>query len=289
MTTPPASPIAPTPDGTSTSRCPACGAPATGRFCSTCGTALAGAVCATCSAGLTPGARFCHRCGTPAGAPSSARSRGFASALPWAVAALALVSLTALVVGQRFGARGNPGTPGVEVLDGANMQGATPIAPPGSIAGTDPAGLAPRAPDISQLTPEQRAERLYDRIMTEHEAGRPDAVRSFLPMARAAYEMIGPLNLDQRYDLGRLGEVGGDTALARAQADTILAARPTHLLGLILAARVARMEGSDARARALEARLVAAEPAERSAALPEYGLHRNDIDRALAAARAASK
>jgi hypothetical protein len=54
--------------------------------------------------------------------------------------------------------------------------------------------------------------------MTEHEAGRQDAVRSFLPMARAAYEMIGPLNLDQRYDLGRLGEVGGDTALARAQA-----------------------------------------------------------------------
>ena len=290
MTTPPASPIAPPPDGTSnTSRCPGCGAPATGRFCSSCGTALAGATCATCSASLTPGARFCHRCGTPAGAPSSARSRGLASALPWAVAALALVSLTALVVGQRFGARGNPSAPTVEVLDGANMQGATPIAPPGPLGGDASAGAAPRAPDISQLTPEQRAERLYDRIMTEHEAGRPDAVRSFLPMARAAYEMIGPLNLDQRYDLGRLGEVGGDTTLARAQADTILAARPTHLLGLILAARVARMQGSDARARALDARLLAAEPAERSAALPEYLLHRNDIDTALAAARSAPK
>ena len=289
MTTPPVSPIAPAPDATTTSRCPSCGAPATGRFCSSCGTALAGATCATCSAALTPGARFCHRCGTPAGAPSSAPSRGFASALPWAVAALALVSLTALVVGQRFGARGNPSTPGVEVLDGANMQGATAIAPPGSIAGTDPSGAGPRAPDISQLTPEQRAERLYDRIMTEHEAGRQDAVRSFLPMARAAYEMLGTLNLDQRYDLGRLGEVAGDTALARAQSDTILAARPTHLLGLILAARVARMEGSDARARALDARLLAAEPAERSAALPEYALHRNDIDRALTAARTAAK
>jgi hypothetical protein len=57
----------------------------------------------------------------------------------------------------------------------------------------------------------------------------------------------------------------------------------------ILAARAARMEGSDARASALDARLVAAEPAERSAALPEYALHRNDIDRALASARAASK
>ena len=288
MTTPPATPLAPTPDGTSTSRCPACGAPASGRFCSSCGTALAGATCATCSAPLTPGAHFCHRCGTPAGAPSTAPSRGFASALPWAVAALALVSLTALVVGQRFGARGNLGSPTADVLDGANMQGATPIGPPAADAAGAPAA-APRAPDISQLSPEQRAERLYDRIMTEHEAGREDAVRSFLPMARAAYEMIGPLNLDQRYDLGRLGEVGGDTTLARAQADTILAARPTHLLGLILAARVARMEKSDARARALDARLLAAEPAERSAALPEYLLHRNDIDAALAAARSAAK
>jgi hypothetical protein len=289
MTTPPATPLAPTPDGTTTSRCPACGAPASGRFCSSCGTALAGATCATCSASLTPGARFCHRCGTPAGAPSTAPSRGFASALPWAVAALALVSLTALVVGQRFGARGNPGAPTADVLDGANMQGATPIGPSAGDAAGAPTGPAPRAPDISQLSPEQRAERLYDRIMTEHEAGREDAVRSFLPMARAAYEMIGPLNLDQRYDLGRLGEVGGDTALARAQADTILKARPTHLLGLILAARVARMEGSAGRARALDARLLAAEPAERSAALPEYLLHRNDIDAALAAVRSAAK
>ncbi|PYP75729.1 MAG: hypothetical protein DMD35_20820 [Gemmatimonadetes bacterium] len=290
MTTPPASPVAPTPDGTSTSRCPSCGAPASGRFCSSCGTALAGATCATCFASLTPGARFCHRCGTPAGAPSTAPSRGLASALPWAVAAIALVSLTALVVGQRFGARGNSDAPTTEVLDGANMQGATPIGPSATAdAGRAPAGPVPRAPDISQLSPEQRAERLYDRIMTEHEAGREDAVRSFLPMARAAYEMIGPLNLDQRYDLGRLGEVGGDTALARAQADTILKVRPTHLLGLILAARVARMEGSAARAGALDARLLAAEAAERSAALPEYLLHRNDIDTALATARSAAK
>lgn len=288
MTTPPVSPLAPTPDGTSTSRCPSCGAPASGRFCSSCGTTLTGVTCATCSASLTPGARFCHRCGTPAGAPSAARARGFASALPWAVAAIALVSLTALVVGQRFGARKTPSATS-DVLDGANMQGATPIGPAQSGDAGAPAGTPPRAPDISQLTPEQRAERLYDRIMTEHEAGRTDAVRSFLPMARAAYEMIGSLNLDQRYDLGRLGEVGGDTALARAQADTILKARPTHLLGLILASRVARMEGSDARARALDARLLAAEAAERSAALPEYLLHKNDIDVALAAARATPK
>src|SRR3954471_5216906 len=159
MTTPPASPTAPTPDGVSASRCPNCGAPASGRFCSSCGTALAGATCSTCAATLKPGARFCHRCGTPSGAPSAAPSRGLASALPWAVAALALVSLTALVVGQRVGARGNPGAPTTEVLDAANMQGATPIGPPaGDATEGAPAGTMPRAPDISQLSPEQRAE-----------------------------------------------------------------------------------------------------------------------------------
>jgi hypothetical protein len=287
--TPPASPAAPSPgpDPAATTRCPSCGASASGRFCSSCGTALAGATCATCSAALTPGARFCHRCGTPAGAASAAPTRGFASALPWGVAALALVSLTALVVGQRFGARNSPPS-NTEVLDGANGQGTTVITQGGADGGAPAPGM-PRAPDISQLTPEQRAERLYDRIMTEHEAGRQDAVRSFLPMAVAAYEMLDSLNLDQRYDLGRLGEVGGDTALARAQADTILEKRPTHLLGLILGARIARMEGNEARARALDGRLAAAAPQERNAGLPEYLLHKNDIDSALAAARPSAK
>lgn len=240
----------------------------------------ASAACASCSTTLSPGARFCHRCGTPAGGALAA-PKGMAGVLPWAVAALALVSLIALVAGQRFGARAG-GASVADVAEGSNAQPAAPFA-------GAPAGAMPRAPDISQLTPAQRAERLYDRIMTEHEAGRADNVRAFMPMAIAAYEMLGPLTLDQRYDLGRLGEVGGDISLARAQADTILRTRPTHLLGLILSARIARAEKADSRARALDARLLAAEAQERAAALPEYLLHRSDIDAALAASRPASK
>src|SRR5436305_1370346 len=152
------------------------------------------------------------------------------------------------------------------------MQGATPIGPGGapdasaggpSGAPNGVAGPMPRAPDISQLTPEQRAERLYDRIMREFEAGNLENVRTFMPMAVAAYQMLSPMSLDQRYDLGRIGEVGGDLALAEAQADTILRTRPTHLLGLILASGVARMEKKEAQARAFDARLVAAESRER--------------------------
>jgi uncharacterized membrane-anchored protein len=193
--------------------------------------------------------------------------------MPWAVAAIALVALIALVAGQRFGAR-----PTSDVLDGSNAQGATPVGAPD--------GAMPRAPDISQLTPAQRAERLYDRIMREAETGKTENVRTFLPMAVAAYEMIAPLNTDQRYDLGRIGEVSGDTTLARAQADSILRQRPTHLLGLILGAKAARMVGNEPHAQQFDERLRAVAPRERSAGLPEYLLHKRDIDSALAQMRA---
>jgi len=198
--------------------------------------------------------------------------------LPWAVAALALVSLIALVVGQRFGARQTAS--GVDVLEGANGQGTTVITAPGA-AGAAQSGM-PRAPDISQMSPGERAERLYDRIMTEHEAGNDANVRAFMPMALAAYEMIAPLNLDQHYDVGRIGVVGGDSALARAEADTILASRPTHLLGLILGAQAARMAGNESRAKEFDQRFAAALPKERNAGLAEYLLHKNDIDAAAA-------
>jgi hypothetical protein len=227
---------------------------------------------------MTVGARFCHRCGTPAGTAGTTRGGGLGNAMPWAVAAIALVALISLVVGQRFGARPTGTT---DVLDGANAQGSTVITAPGA----DPNAPMPRAPDISQLSPAQRAERLYDRIMNEAEAGRTESVQSFVPMAVAAYEMISPLNLDQRYDLGRIGEVSGDTALARAQADSILRERPSHLLGLILGAKAARMAGNESRARQFDVRLVSSEPRERAVALPEYLLHRNDIDVAVAAAK----
>jgi hypothetical protein len=264
-----------------TTTCPSCGLAADGRFCSNCGTALAGAVCANCSAAMTPGSHFCHRCGTAAGSIGAAPARGFGAIIPWAVAALALASIIALVVGQRFGARPNPAN---DIAEGSNAQPSAPFVNPGA-----PTGAMPRAPDISNMTPAQRAERLYDRIMTEHEAGHPENVRAFMPMAIAAYEMLAPLTLDQRYDLGRLGEVGGDTAMARAQSDTILATRPTHLLGLALGARLARAAGDQPRASAFDARLVTAEPRERSAGLPEYLLHKNDIDAELAQVRAAKK
>jgi hypothetical protein len=260
------------PAAPSETRCAACGATSTGKYCSNCGAPFAGATCNACDAPLSPGARFCHRCGTPAGAAGRSDPRSFSAALPWAVAAIALVALIALVAGQRF-ARSRASAD--ETVAG------TPSAPAAGTTGS--AGANP--PDISNLSPADAAVRLYNRVMGMHERGRADSVQLFAPMAIAAYEMIGKLDLDQRYDLGRIAAVSGDATRARAEADTILAQQPNHLLGLILAANAARMRKDVAAERTYRDRLVAAAPAERAKQLPEYITHENDITIALDAKR----
>ena len=238
---------------------------------------LEGGACAGCGTALSPGANFCHRCGTPAGerpAAAGARSgnhaRGVDNALPWVVASIALLALVALLAGQFFNARG----------DGAQATGPA-IGPVGPFAGGAAPGMGP-APDISAMSPAERADRLFSRILALHERNLPDSVQFFAPMALAAYQMIGPLDADQRYHLGRIGEITGVSGLARAQADSILQQSPTHLLGLILAGSAARLVGSDAEARAFDQRLIAAQRSELAKNLPEYQHHENDIVTAIA-------
>lgn len=265
----------PTAPGATPQKCPACGAESVGKFCSNCGTPFAGATCASCGGSLTAGAKFCHRCGAPAGAsaaPAAASDqRGFSNALPWSVAAIALVALVALVAGQRF-SRSAPDASGAAPLD-------TSAAPFAGAAGGG------RPPDISSMSPAERAVRLYNRVMSAHERGRADSVQLFAPMAIAAYQQIDNLDLDGRYDLGRIAAVSGNEAIARAEADTILAKQPTHLLGLILAGNAARIRKDAAAERSYYDKFVAAAPAERAKQLPEYITHENDITIALTAKR----
>ena len=220
--------------------------------------------CASCGASLSPGARYCHRCGTPVGSavPAGSEQRSFSSSLPWAVAGIALVALVALVAGQRF-SRPAPESTGADA-------GAAPFA----------SGAAP-APDISNLSPAEAASRLYDRVMGQHERGRADSVQIFAPMAIMAYQALGQLDLDQHYDVGRIATVSGDETMARAEADTILAKYPNHLLGLILAGNAARMRKDAAAERTYHDKLVAAAASERNKQLPEYTAHANDISIAL--------
>ena len=142
-----------------------------------------------------------------------------------------------------------------------------------------------RAPDISSLSPQERADRLYNRVMILASQGKTDSVQFFAPMAVQAYLLLQPLNADQRYDLGRIGEVVGALPLAKAQADSILRENPNHLLGLILEARLATLAGDSTRLHSYERRLIAAEKSETAKKREEYLRHQDDITNALQQAR----
>jgi hypothetical protein len=201
----------------------------------------------------------------------AASPRTAAAVLPWGVAAIALLALVAFLAGQRFGGSRAPSA-------------VSPVADAPFASGA-PQADAPRAPDISNLSPRERADRLFDRVMRLSSEGKTDSVRFFAPMALSVYQSLGPLDADLRYDFGRVAEVAGAAEIARAQADSILASDSTHLLGLVLGARAAQLRGDSAAARTFSRRLLAAEPSESAKKLPEYERHQGDILEALAEAR----
>ena len=243
--------------------------------------------CAACGAPLSAGARFCHRCGTPAGQAAPAvragagQPAGAASVLPWGVAFVALLALIAMVAGRNFGA-----AKGSAVDGSANSLPTSEI--DGQAAGAAPfAGGAPGGapPDITNMTPSDRANRLYQRIMTYAEAGAVDSVAFFSPMALASHEMLETPTIDERYHFGRIAEVANNPGVAKAQADTILQQQGDNLLGLLLAARAARMSNDEAAAKGFDQRLLKALSAQLATQAEEYLQHKAEIDRAVADAQ----
>jgi hypothetical protein len=137
------------------------------------------------------------------------------------------------------------------------------------------------APDISSMSPVERADRLFNRVMEYWSAGKADSAAFFAPMALAAFESIGPLNAHARYDMGLVALVAGELPRAQAQSDSILAGRANHLLGLSLAARIAEARGDSAQVSSLKRRLIASEKTERASGLQEYTDHDADIRAAI--------
>ena len=193
--------------GTTPATCRACGAAVGGKFCSECGTPVGPVLCAGCGAELSPGAKFCHRCGTAvaAGAAPSSRapapgappSRGewvplpATDRTPWIGAGLVILVALGAIVWHLV--RGEPAPAG------------------GAAAGSGPAGLTSPslsgpAPDISQMTPRERFDRLFNRVMAAAEIGDTAEVERFLPMARMAYDQLPAIDPDARYFGAALSE-----------------------------------------------------------------------------------
>jgi hypothetical protein len=232
--------------------CPRCGTPdVTGKFCSNCGAALGGTACGQCGAAVTPGARFCHVCATPVGPGTPSGGGGGAPAwLPWGIAgAVALVLIVGGLV--MLGRDESPSAP-------------TGAAAPGS-------GIT----DISQMSPRERANRLFERVMGASDRGDTAEVRFFAPMALQAFEMIGPLDHDARYDIGLIQIAAGDAAAARVQADSILAAVPSHLFGWHLRAEAAQAEGDAAALARANRAFLEHYASEMALDRPEYAIHTN--------------
>ena len=211
-----------------------------------------------------------------------------ANTLPWAVAAIAFLALFAMLAGKGFNAkRGSSVDAPMNALPNPTVDAGAPDASGAPFAAIGGAGggvaQGTRAPDISNLSPTDIANRLFDRVMRLNDEGKADSVAFFAPMAVQAYQMVEqeqgrPLDADQRFDLGRIGEVAGALQIAKAQADTILQQQPDHLLGLLLAAQTAKLSGNSSAFTEYKTRFTRVKARELAKNLPEYKRHRADID-----------
>jgi hypothetical protein len=172
--------------------------------------------------------------------------------LPWIVAGVALLALIVTVV-----VVARPGR-------GAGAQSAEGL-------GFDPA--APATTDLSQMSPRQAADRLFDRVARATEAGDTQQVQFFGPMTLQAYQSVTDLDADARLHIGLVHLALNDAAGAKAQADTIARASRTHLFASLLSFRAAEAEGNAAGGRAALREFLDNYEAERAKNLPEYSDH----------------
>lgn len=240
-------------------KCPSCGQPAEGNYCRHCGAKLGVSKCASCGGDLAPGARFCTACGAAAGMQAQMVPTPRGDRRAWGIAgvavALVLVAVLAMVARDKGGAAP-----------------AGPVAATGSAAPfADGSGGTP--PDLSTMTPRERFDRLYNRIMRASEAGDQQTVTTFTPMAMMAYEQLDTVDADARFHLATLKLHAGDVAGASAIADTLLAKDPGHLFGYIIRGTVARWNKDDKTLKQAYTDFLVHYDAEMAKARPEYGDH----------------
>lgn len=245
--------------------CPSCAAEASGRFCPQCGVAI-DATCRECQNPLPAGARFCNECGVTVAAQPAAAVAARPAVLPWAVAGLAIVALAGVAI-----------YPYVAAERVVTTAAATLAQSPGTPAAGGAGAMDPGSVDLASMSPRERADRLFNRVMQELSNGNTEQAKFFVPMAVQAYGMVPERNADLHYHLGELFRVQGDLDAARAQADTILAADPQHLFGLFSAGQTEQGRGNADQAGAFFQRFLDGYAAQIARNLPEYQEHQQGM------------
>jgi hypothetical protein len=242
-----------------TTTCPSCGSAASGRFCSNCGAGLGQRSCEGCGAPLSPQARFCHRCGRAAAGAGQAGAVARSERPAWIFAG----TMSALLVGAII----------YKVASDQPAPRIPAMANPGAAAGSEVGTGAGPAPDISQLSPRERFDRLFNRIMTAAEASDTAQVARFTPMALGAYAQLDTFDADARYHAAVLYLQTGDADAASALADTILAQSPGHLFGYLVRASAAQLRNDSAGLARARRDFQSRFAAETAARRPEYAEH----------------
>ena len=237
--------------------CPTCGETGTGQFCSNCGSARQETACSGCGAPISPAARFCPACGAPArgGAATAGSDR-----TPWIIAGVALAGLLAVLLVMI--ARKSPSRP-------------VPAAELAAAAASQPAEAPP---DISNLSPRERFNRLYNRVMRAAQSGDEATVTRFTPMALMAYAQLDTIDADARYHAALLKVHTGDADASRALGDTILAQNPGHLFGYVVRGTVARFRKDNEELSSAYSGFLKRYDEEIKLGRPEYSEHQTSLN-----------
>lgn len=237
---------------TTPTTCPRCGAAAAkGNFCGSCGAPKGPLPCAGCGTTLTPGTKFCQRCG--AAAPGGPAAQGpFAGAVPlaarannpvpWILAGLLCVVVIGTIV---YSARSQGGPASADM---ANAGNATLAAGEAGAPNGFPTGPAT---DISNMTPREQFSRLTDRIQIALEARDTTQAIQFMPHTEAAFDQLSATDrdVDARYHMGMLWAQTGNFVKAKGQADTMMKAAPDNLFGYYIYAALAEFQGDSTAAK----------------------------------------
>lgn len=261
---------------TSTVTCPSCGAQTSGKFCAECGQPLGERKCPKCNATLSARAKFCPECGetvvpgAPRGAAATASAPaaggGLSSKFPWIIAGLAALALLVTVIA--LVTKGGGG-------------GAEPAANPAGMPFDPNRGTT----DLTNMSPREAADRLYDRTARAASAGDTGQVQFFGPMTIQAYQNVTPLDADARLHIGLVHLNLGQPDSALMQADSIARTNPTHLFASALRAQAATQRADAAAGRRAYQEFLRNYDSEIAKNLPEYQQHTAMLDEVRAAAQ----